>query len=92
MKTFAQFITEKLVNVGTKKWPLHAKASSKGKIANFNEPSNGKGDHIIQHEGETYTYTGKSGTHKKSGMASHEYRTEKDDRVWVRKDGHVVPD
>jgi hypothetical protein len=94
MKSFNEFVTEGMVNVGTQKWPLYAKKSSKGKVSKFEAPSNGKGDHMIHHDGETYIHTGKKGTHK-SGEASYEYKGGKegeDKRVWVRKSGHVESD
>lgn len=81
MKSFKSFVTEAL-----------GKKSSNGKVQNYQEPGQGKGDHVIHHDGDTYHYTGKSGTHMKTGEASHEYRTHDEKGIWVRKSGHVDND
>lgn len=49
----------------------------------------------VKHKGEVYHYTGKHGTHLKSGQASHEYRSsdeKTDKRVWRTVDGKVLPE
>lgn len=117
MKTFSEFIAEavtgsaakpKMVNVGTEKWPMHVKSSTKLKtkhadgsthhVGGFkgpDYPENGgatKGDVIIHHNGETYSHTGKTGTHMKTGEKSYEYKAEGDKRAWVSKSGHLQED
>lgn len=116
MKTFIDFLNEatgsaakaKLVNVGSAKWPLHAKSTSKLKtkhedgsthhVGGFvppDYPAGGgatKGDVMVHHKGETYSHTGKVGTNTKTGEKSYEYGNEKQQRLWVSKSGHASED
>ena len=84
----------KMVNVGSEKWPLHAKSSEKlsaphasgsshhvGGFKAPEYPAGGgatDGDVLIHHEGKTYSFTGKKGKNIKSGEDSYEY-SNKDD-------------
>lgn len=97
----------KSVNIGTEKWPLHAKSSEKlaakrddgstHHVGGFEPPSTGKGDHIVHHDGKAFSFTGKSGKNMKTGEASYEY-SHKDDakgvesRAWVTHSGHLMND
>jgi hypothetical protein len=93
-----------LTNVGTAKHPLQAPTSSavwgghaSGSthyIAGFQPPANGGGDHVISHNGEAYTHTGKSGANLKTGEASHEYAAGNsgEKRAWVTKSGYLKND
>lgn len=94
----------KSVNVGTEKWPLHAKSSEKlaakrddgstHHVGGFEPPSSGKGDHLIHHDGKTFSYSGKSGKNMKTGEASYEYRAGDtgEHRAWVTHSGHLMND
>ena len=100
MKTFRELMAEavtgsaakaKMVNIGTAKWPLHAKASTKMKTAHPDGsthhvggfvppdyPAGGgstKGDVVIHHNNDTYSHTGKTGTNVKTGEKSYEYKS-----------------
>jgi hypothetical protein len=79
----------KTKNIGTAKYPLHAKCSAKlsGKrsdgcthhVGGFKPPivEKGKrsteGDVMVHHADKTYHYTGKSGTNSKTGEAAYEF-------------------
>lgn len=94
----------KSVNVGTDKWPLHAKSSdalgakhpdgSTHHVGGFEPPVHGKGDHLIHHDGKTFSYSGKSGKNMKTGEASYEYRAgdSGEHRAWVTHSGHLMND
>ena len=94
----------KTVNVGTDKWPLHAKSSdalgakhpdgSTHHIGGFEPPAHGKGDHLIHHDGKTFSYSGKSGKNMKTGEASYEYSAGDtgEHRAWVTRSGHLMND
>lgn len=94
----------KMKNVGTDKWPLHAKSSdalgakhpdgSTHHVGGFEPPVNGKGDHLIHHDGKTFSYSGKSGKNMKTGEASYEYRAgdSGEHRAWVTHSGHLMND
>ena len=94
----------KMKNVGTDKWPLHAKSSdalgakhqdgSTHHIGGFEPPAHGKGDHLIHHDGKTFSYSGKSGKNMKTGEASYEYRAgdSGEHRAWVTHSGHLMND
>ena len=94
----------KMKNVGTDKWPLHAKTSdalgakhpdgSTHHIGGFEPPTHGKGDHLIHHDGKTFSYSGKSGKNMKTGEASYEYRAgdSGEHRAWVTHSGHLMND
>ena len=94
----------KMKNVGTDKWPLHAKTSdalgakhqdgSTHHIGGFEPPAHGKGDHLIHHDGKTFSYSGKSGKNMKTGEASYEYRAgdSGEHRAWVTHSGHLMND
>lgn len=110
MKTFLNFLEENsnLVNIGSKKYPLYAKKSSKLEtkhesgathhINGFKPPeypksgSSTNGDTTIHHNDEAYSHSGKTGKNFKTGEKSYEYKTNSDKRVWVTKTGHVIPD
>lgn len=97
----------KTVNVGSEKWPMHAKSSaplpskrddgSTHHIGGFEPPSSGKGDHLVHHDGKAFSFTGKSGKNMKTGEASYEY-SHKDEakgverRAWVTHSGHLMDD
>ena len=94
----------KMKNVGSEKWPMHAKSSdalgakhpdgSTHHIGGFEPPANGKGDHLIHHDGKTFSYSGKSGKNMKTGEASYEYRAgdSGEHRAWVTHSGHLMND
>jgi ribosomal protein L20 len=94
----------KTVNVGSEKWPMHAKSSEKlaakhddgstHHVGGFEPPSNGKGDHLIHHDGKAFSFTGKSGKNMKTGEASYEYgnKDDSDRRAWVTHSGHLMND
>jgi len=103
MTTYKQLMAEaKLVNIGSAKYPLHAKATEKlstksesgatHHIDGFVPPTNSAGDHMIYHNGSAYTHTGKTGKTMKTGEHASEYHNDEDARVWVTHKGHVIPD
>ena len=51
-------------------------------------------DHLgpcrVEHEGRTYWFTGKSGTHLASGVATREMATADDARLWITLGGTAV--
>jgi len=92
-------------NVGTEKYPLLVKHSEKlpakhadgstHHVPGFEPPSSGKGDHAMQHDGKTFSFTGKSGKNTKTGEASYEYAHHGDNmehRAWVTHSGHLMND
>lgn len=94
----------KMKNVGTDKWPLHAKSSdtlgakhpdgSTHHIGGFEPPAHGKGDHLIHHDGKTFSFSGKSGKNMKTGEDSYEYSAGDtgEHRAWVTRSGHLQND
>lgn len=52
------------------------------------------GDHTIQHDGKTFSFTGKSGKNTKSGEDSFEYSSGEsgEHRAWVTRSGHLMND
>lgn len=94
----------KMKNVGTDKRPLRAKSSdalgakhpdgSTHHVGGFEPPVHGKGDHLIHHDGKTFSYSGKSGKNMKTGEASYEYRAgdSGEHRAWVTHSGHLMND
>lgn len=95
----------RMTNVGSDKYPLHAKTSgelptkhadgSTHHVGGFEPPSNGKGDHMVQHDRKLYSFTGKSGKNTKTGEASYEYAHHGDSgehRAWVTHSGHLMND
>lgn len=80
----------KITNIGTAKWPMHAKTSerldkqhhdgSTHHVGGFVPPVPGaNGDHSIQHDGKSYFHTGKSGKHMQTGEDAYEFRHSGDD-------------
>ena len=51
-------------------------------------------DHLgpcrVEHDGRTYRFTGKSGTHLASGVATREMATADDARLWITLGGIAV--
>ena len=51
-------------------------------------------DHLgpcrVEHDGRTYWFTGKSGTHLASGVATREMATADDARLWITLGGTAV--
>lgn len=95
----------KEVNVGSEKWPMQAKSSEKlavkkddgstHHVGGFEPPSDGKGDHLVHHDGKSFSFTGKSGKNTKTGEASYEYSHRGDGgehRAWVTHSGHLQND
>lgn len=95
----------RMTNVGSEKYPLLAKTSgelptkhadgSTHHVGGFEPPSNGKGDHLVQHDRKLYSFTGKSGKNMKTGEASYEYSHQSDSgdrRAWVTHSGHLMND
>lgn len=84
----------KTVNIGTAKYPLHAKTSEKlpakhgdgsthhvGGFKAPDYPENGggtNGDVMVHHDGKTYSHTGKKGKNTKTGEDSFEYANKDD--------------
>mgnify|MGYP001609946338 CR=1 FL=1 len=44
----------------------------------------------VEHDGQTYRYTGKSGSNSKTGLPVREMATEDDARLWISLDGQRV--
>ena len=94
----------KMKNVGTDKWPLHAKTSealgakhpdgSTHHVGGFEPPAHGKGDHLIHHDGKTFGFSGKTGKNMKTGEDSYEYSAGDtgEHRAWVTHSGHLMND
>jgi hypothetical protein len=95
----------RMTNVGSEKYPLLAKNSDKlaakhddgstHHVGGFEPPSNGKGDHMVHHDGKLFSFTGKSGKNMKTGEASYEYSHQSDSgdrRAWVTHSGHLMND
>lgn len=84
-----------MVNVGSEKWPLHAKSSEKlsaphasgathhvGGFKAPEYPAGGgatDGDVMLHHDGKTFSFTGKRGKNLKSGEDSYEYSHKDED-------------
>lgn len=98
---------EKKVNIGSEKWPLHARSSEKlptkhadgstHHVGGFEAPSGGAGDHFLHHEGKTYSFTGKRGKNMKTGersfeFAHHDHEKGLEHRAWVTRTGHLMND
>lgn len=45
---------------------------------------------VVQHRGRSYCFTGKSGTHSASGVASREMATADDARLWITLGGTAI--
>lgn len=95
----------RMTNVGSDKYPLHAKTSgelptkhadgSTHHVGGFEPPSNGKGDHMVHHDRKLYSFTGKTGKNMRTGEASYEYAHHGDAgerRAWVTHSGHLMND
>lgn len=94
----------KMKNVGTDKWPLHAKSSeslgakhpdgSTHHVGGFEPPAHGNGDHLIHHDGKTFGFSGKTGKNMKTGEDSFEYSAGDtgEHRAWVTRSGHLQND
>jgi hypothetical protein len=48
------------------------------------------GPYRVQHGGSTYWFTGKSGTHCASGVATREMATDDDARLWITLGGTAI--
>ena len=48
------------------------------------------GPYRLQHDGHTYWFTGKSGTHRASGVATREMATADDARLWITLGGTAI--
>ncbi|MDI1245192.1 MAG: hypothetical protein PSV24_07305 [Rhodoferax sp.] len=48
------------------------------------------GPYLVQHDGRTYSFTGKSGTHRASGVATREMATDSDARLWITLGGTAI--
>lgn len=48
------------------------------------------GPYRVLHDGRTYWFTGKSGTHRASGIATREMATADDARLWMALDGSAI--
>ena len=98
---------ERKVNIGSEKWPLHARSSEKlptkhadgstHHVGGFEAPSGGAGDHFLHHEGKTYSFTGKRGVNMKTGersfeFAHHDHEKGLEHRAWVTRTGHLMND
>ena len=44
----------------------------------------------VRHDGRTYGFTGKAGTHRASGVATREMATFDDARLWIALDGSAI--
>ena len=44
----------------------------------------------VQHDGQAYWFTGKSGTHRASGVATREMATADDARLWITLGGTAI--
>lgn len=91
----------KTVNVGTAKWPFLALSGSKldkpdgdltHQVPGFKDPQSPGGDAHVEMDGESFTYSGKHGTHMKTGLPSFEFRNGKGSHLWVLKDGRAMYD
>lgn len=98
----------KMVNVGSAKWPLYAKAVSavpKGpggfthKVPGFKAPElenhSYNGDVLLSLGKNTFSFSGKVGTHNKTGEKSYEYSDTSDgveQRLWVTRSGRATLD
>lgn len=48
------------------------------------------GPGTVSHDGQTYGFTGKSGTNRKTGKPVREMATQNDARLWITLDGTEV--
>ena len=48
------------------------------------------GRYRVQHYGQAYWFTGKSGTHRASGVATREMATADDARLWITLGGTAI--
>ena len=48
------------------------------------------GPYRVQHDGQAYWFTGKSGTHRASGVATREMATADDARLWITLGGTAI--
>ncbi len=48
------------------------------------------GPYRVQHKGNTYCFTGKSGAHRASGVATREMAAADDARLWITLGGTAV--
>lgn len=46
-----------------------------------------QGPATVMHDGQRYDFTGKTGTHLKTGLAVREMATARDARLWISLDG-----
>ena len=52
--------------------------------------SDSLGPYLVQHDGRTYSFTGKSGTYRASGVATREMATSSDARLWITLGGSAI--
>ena len=52
--------------------------------------SDAAGPCIVMHCGECYVFTGKTGTHTTTGVATREMATASDARLWITLDGSAI--
>ena len=48
------------------------------------------GPSLVEHQGQTYGFTNKAGTNRKTGLAVREMATSDDARLWITLDGTQV--
>lgn len=48
------------------------------------------GPSTVMHRGECYVFTGKTGNHIASGVATREMATDRDARLWITLDGSAI--
>ena len=48
------------------------------------------GPSLVEHDGQTYCYTQKAGTNRKTGLEVREIATAEDARLWITLDGTQV--
>ena len=48
------------------------------------------GPYLVEHDGQTYCYTSKAGTNRKTGLDVREMATFDDARLWITLDGTQV--
>lgn len=59
-------------------------------MMNIEFEGDANGPFRVIHDGRTYWYTGKSGTHLASGVATREMATADDARLWITLGGTAV--
>ncbi len=49
-----------------------------------------QGPYCVRHDDRAYTFTGKTGVHRASGLPTREMSTEEDARLWISLDGKKI--